>query len=401
VLEKIENPSARRILIVDDDRDFAESIADILIRGGYEPIIVDRKETAVTAMATHAPSVAIVDIRLGPISGVDLLSDLKTLYPELICVMMTARADTQTAIAALRKGAYDFFEKTCQPAEVLAVLGRCFDRSRLLAENQRASEALRVAKEDAEKANRAKSEFLANMSHELRTPLNAIIGFSELILQEKQGPIGNRVYAGYIADIFRSGSDLLQIIGDILDLSKAEAGKLELSEEQEVDISGVIGEVVRLIQPKANQAGVLIGIAIADGIQFLLCDRLKLKQIVLNLMSNAVKFTPPNGRIDVTAEADAQRGLTISVRDTGIGIAPADLPRVMQPFVQVNSSLARLHSGTGLGLPLVQTMLRLHGGEMQIESESGAGTLVRVIFPPARLVSGASAVAKPPNAVSA
>ena len=401
MLEQTDNLPERRILIVDDDRDFAESVADILIRGGYEPIIVDRKETAVAAMASHAPSVAIVDIRLGPISGVDLLSELKALYPELICVMMTARADTQTAIAALRKGAYDYFEKTCQPAEVLAVLGRSFDRSRLLAENQRASEALRIAKEDAEKANRAKSEFLANMSHELRTPLNAIIGFSELILQEKQGPIGNKVYAGYIADIFRSGSDLLQIIGDILDLSKAEAGKLELNDEQEVDISGIIDEVVRLIQPKANQGGVTIGIAVADGIPFLLCDRLKLKQIVLNLMSNAVKFTPPNGRIDVAADADTQRGLTISVRDTGIGIAPADLPRVMQPFVQVNSSLARLHSGTGLGLPLVQTMLRLHGGEMQIESESGAGTLVRVIFPPARLVSGASAVAKPPNAVSA
>jgi len=122
---------------------------------------------------------------------------------------------------------------------------------------------------------------------------------------------------------------------------------------------------------------------------------------VLNLMSNAVKFTPPNGRIDVAAEADAQRGLIISVRDTGIGIAPADLPRVMQPFVQVNSSLARLHSGTGLGLPLVQTMLRLHGGEMQIESESGSGTLVRVIFPPARLVGVGPAVAKPPTAASA
>ena len=293
----------------------------------------------------------MLDIRLGRSSGVDLLTHLRAQRPDLICVMMTAHADTQTAIAAMRQGAYDYFDKSSEPAELLAVLDRCFEKSRLQVENRAAYDALRVAKEAAEKANRAKSEFLANISHELRTPLNAIIGFSEVMMQGILGPVANESYLGYLKDIHDSGIDLLNIINDILDLSKAEAGKLELS-EQTVDVAAVLDAVCRLMAAKIDGAGLTVVTHLAPKLSLLFCDRLKLKQILLNLLSNAVKFTPAGGRIEITAASDAERGFAIAIRDTGIGIATEDIPRVLQPFEQVESSLSRSHNGTGLGLPL-------------------------------------------------
>ncbi len=380
-------PAAARpqILIVDDDQEFAESIADILAPAGYDAVIADRAETATAALQRLAMPVAMLDIRLGRSSGVDLLSHLRAQRADLICVMMTAHADTETAIAAMRQGAYDYFDKSSEPAELLAVLHRCFETCRLHEENRRAYDALRVAKEAAEKANRAKSEFLANISHELRTPLNAIIGFSEVMMQGILGPITNASYLGYLKDIHDSGIDLLNIINDILDLSKAEAGKLELS-EQAVDVAGVIDAVCRLMTTKIEGAGLTVETSIAPKLGLLFCDRLKLKQMALNLLSNAVKFTPHGGRIEISATSDLERGLAIVIRDNGIGIAKDDIPRVLLPFEQVESSLSRTHNGTGLGLPLTAAMMMLHGGSIDIDSEIERGTTVALTFPPSRLV---------------
>jgi signal transduction histidine kinase len=389
----------RRLLIVDDDQEFAESITDILIPEGYAPIIADRPETAIIALKTQAPAVALVDVRLRGMSGVELLSRLKAEQPNLVVVMMTAHADTQTAINALRKGAYDYCDKNCDPDELIAALDRAFERQRLEAENRAAYETLRTAKDTAEAASRAKTEFLANVSHELRTPLNAIIGFSELMLNGARGPVGNADYRGYLKDIFDAGTDLLRLINEILDLSKAESGKLELIEDT-VDVENVIRTVTRLVGPKADGAGLSLTVELPETPALLFCDRLKLKQILLNLLSNALKFTEPGGKISVSMAIDPDRGLSIAVRDSGIGIAPADIPRVLQPFVQVDSALSRSHNGTGLGLPLASAMIELHGGKLAIESEPGHGTTVIAYFPPSRIVNIAEVVSMPPTATA-
>ncbi len=377
--------ASQKVLIVDDDAEFAESIVDLLTPAGYEPMVVDQAEAATKALKGFAPAVAMLDVRLGRASGVDLLARFRAERPDLICVLMTAHVDTQSALAALRQGAYDYFDKSSDPAELLAMLDRCFEKARLQDENRAAYEALRIAKEAAEKANRAKSEFLANISHELRTPLNAIIGFSEVMMQGILGPVTNESYRGYLKDIHGSGIDLLNIINDILDLSKAEAGKLELS-EQSVDVAAVIDAVVRLMATKIDVASLSVKTAIAPNLSLLFCDRLKLKQVLLNLLSNAVKFTPPGGRIEIGARSDPGAGFVVSIRDTGIGIADDDIRRVLMPFEQVESSLSRSHAGTGLGLPLTAAMMALHGGSLALTSELGCGTTATIRFPAERVV---------------
>lgn len=246
--------------------------------------------------------------------------------------------------------------------------------------------ALRDVKEAAEAANRAKTDFLATMSHELRTPLNAVIGFSEIMGSELHGPLGHESYRSYAKDICDSGKHLLEIINDILDITKAELGTIELAEEV-VDCRDLLIATCRLLRPRIDKAGLTLTLSIPDDLPKLRADSRKLKQIVLNLLTNAVKFTPAGGQLDVSAAADRRSGLTITVRDTGIGIAKADLPRVVQPFVQVDSSLSRRHEGTGLGLPLVVIMMRQHGGALHIDSELGKGTTASATFPPERLAS--------------
>lgn len=375
----------RRVLIVDDDQDFGDSLVDVLSGHNYDPVTVNTPEGALAAIREHAAAVAMLDIRLGVTSGVDLLSQLKAEHPNLICVMMTAHIDTATAIRALRNGAYDYFDKTCEVRELLAVLDRCYEKLLLQEETRKAYEALRLAKDAAEVANRAKSEFLASMSHELRTPLNAVMGFSETMLKEILGPLNNESYRQYVKHIYESADHLLEIINDILDVSKAEAGKLELVEE-EIDVKETIDAACELIKVRAEAGGVELICNTPDNLPRIYADQRKLKQIVLNLLSNAVKFTPVHGRVEISSALRPGAGLVIVVRDTGIGIAKSDIPRVLEPFVQVESSLSRRHEGTGLGLPLVDALTRLHGGQLRIESNLGAGTVVTVTFPPHRVV---------------
>jgi PAS domain S-box-containing protein len=242
-----------------------------------------------------------------------------------------------------------------------------------------------AAKEQAELANRSKSEFLANMSHELRTPLNAIIGFSEIVAGELFGPIGAPRYIEYAHDIHTSGIHLLSIISDILDLSKIEAGRRDLTESA-IDLHEAAESALRLVRGRAENSGVRLVNGIERGaMPRLLADERAVKQMLLNLLSNAVKFTPEGGRVAVGAELRGDGSLAISVDDTGIGMAPENIPRALAPFSQVDSSLTRRYEGTGLGLPLVKSLIDLHGGTLDLESQEGKGTLATVVFPPQRV----------------
>jgi signal transduction histidine kinase len=242
-----------------------------------------------------------------------------------------------------------------------------------------------AAQEKAESANRAKSSFLATMSHELRTPLNAIIGFSEMMRSQILGEIGNERYHPYIVNIHDSGSHLLQIITDILDLSKAESGKLELNEDI-FDLADVVRSVRQLTSGRIEAGGLTERIDLPPDLPPLRGDERKIKQVLLNLVSNAVKFTPAGGTIEISVRFDHETGLVLIVTDTGIGIPHEDLDRVFEPFEQVDSSLSRQHDGTGLGLPLVQAIIELHGGTVMLKSAVGVGTQVTLILPPDRLV---------------
>ena len=244
---------------------------------------------------------------------------------------------------------------------------------------------LRMAKEMAEMASRAKTEFLANMSHELRTPLNAIIGFAEVMHMELLGPIGNQQYRGYVGDIHDSARHLLGLINDILDVAKIEAGRVELSEAT-IQVKSLFDAVARLIRERSVRAEVRLEMAVQPDLPPLLADERKLKQILINLLSNAVKFTPAGGAIRMAALRDPTGGdLVITVADTGIGIAAADIHRVMEPFGQVDNPINRKFRGTGLGLPLTRGLVELHGGSFDLESAPGVGTTVTIRLPAQRL----------------
>src|SRR5579863_1722772 len=300
-----EDGTVRSVLIIDDDLGFCESLADMLHTRGYAAISVDTPERAVAALRDPpdggAPApVALIDVRLGGVeSGVDLIVRLRAEEPELICVLMTAGIDSQTAIEGLRRGAYDYFDKCRDVSTLIAVLDRCFDRVALQRDRAAAYEALRLAKEEAEAASRGKSGFLATMSHELRTPLNAIIGFSEMMLHEVLGAVGNEQYRTYVADIHESGTHLLRIINDILDLSKAEAGKLELHEDV-FDLRQTVRSVRQLVSNRIRSGELSLRIDLPADLPPLCADERKTKQVLLNLLTNAVKFTPPGGTVTIT-----------------------------------------------------------------------------------------------------
>jgi signal transduction histidine kinase len=250
---------------------------------------------------------------------------------------------------------------------------------------------LRAAKEEAEAGNRTKSAFLANMSHELRTPLNAIIGFSDLMLAASLGPVGNPRYLEYITDIQQSGCHLLKLVNDILDLSCLDAGECALH-EREISVEKLLSDVKRMVVGLADNARVKLLMDSPPGLCHLFADERRVCQIVQNLVSNAIKFTPEGGSVVVKASETAG-GLMLQVRDTGIGIARKDVSAALERFGQVDSHLARRYEGAGLGLPLTNQLVALHGGTLTIVSDVGIGTIATVTFPPSRSISVAVVLA--------
>ncbi len=250
-------------------------------------------------------------------------------------------------------------------------------------------EDLSSQQQRADSANKAKTDFLLTMSHELRTPLNAIMGFSEVMKQQLRGPLGDERYVDYSNDIYNSASHLLAVINNILDISRIEAGRLEL-DEQAVIIGEEIEKAMRQLEEEARGADVKLASDIEQDLPLLLGDAHKIQQIVINLVGNAVRYMPDSGKVTVRALCEKEGGIVLQVEDDGEGMSPEDVERVISPFVRLSNPMVRAHDGTGLGLPLVKALVELHGGEFTLTSEIGKGTIGTATFPKSRVIQPAT-----------
>lgn len=249
-----------------------------------------------------------------------------------------------------------------------------------------------AARQNAELANQAKADFLTNISHELRTPLNAIIGFSEVIQREMFGPLGDHRYREYIADVLESGRHLLNVINDMLDISRLETHQKPLFED-EVDVAEVVTSCLDVIDAHRWDGEISLEKAIPEALPPLWADSHALRQMIMHVLSNAWKFTPAGGAVTVSAGRDDAGGLTVSVADTGVGIAKEHRDHVLVPFGQSERGFARRHAGTGLGLPITKALMDLHDGELRLDSTLGTGTRVDLVFPRARVLDRPGRVA--------
>ncbi len=376
-----------RILAVDDDEDLVTGLAEVLETQGYQVEVALDADAAQKAIRKFDAQVALLDIRLGNTNGLDLIPILKESQPNIYCVVITGNADRESAITALRNGAYDYMSKPLHPSELFSVVDRCLEKHRLQQEAMAAFDALQIAKDAAEAANRAKTDFMAKMSQELRNPVNAIIGSSNILIDETWGPIGQPQYADHARKIRENGSQLLRIVGFALEMAKADVGSLELNEEP-VDICRLVQSAINLVQDTVADDAPPIEIEVPDTAPMVWGDERQLKQILINLLSNAVKFTPADGRISLNIRwNDADGGIDIEVGDTGIGMTEEDIPKALEQFGRIESQAFREYKGAGLGLPMVVAMAERHGGKLRLESELGKGTIATVWLPDGRIFS--------------
>ena len=434
-MNAITNSQTYRILIADDEQNILNAYSSVLHadRGlrqtpddfddleselfgakkdengkqRYELVLCQQGQQAVSAVRQAAAagerfSVAFLDVRMPPgISGVETAKEIRAIDPDLHIVFVTAYSDTDPRVIAKVVPPIErlfYVAKPFQPLELQQFASALSNKWKAeqdlsvahdeLKQQYRAlqdaNRDLNSARQKAESANRMKTEFMANVSHELRTPLNSIIGFSEIMINGHYGQVDNERYRSYVHDIFTSGSHLLGIVSDILDISKIEVGEMDLQEDT-VDIAEMVESALRLVGAKAETGHVSLHAEIAADLPQLFGDPRRIKQILLNLLSNGIKFTGDGGSVTVRAERAADKSLWIAVSDTGIGIAAADLERAMAPFSQVDSKLSRKYEGTGLGLPIAKSLTELHGGTLSLVSHLGRGTTVTLRFPPERL----------------
>jgi len=373
------------ILVVDDDPVVRSLMRATLERDGFTVIEARDGVEACRLYGEHHPDLLLVDLVMPHMDGFELCRVLRgraeSAYVPI--VVATSLDDVPSIARAYDAGATDFIPKPLNWLVLNHRVRYILRASRAFEELRRNQDRLIAAKEAAEAANRAKSEFLANMSHELRTPLNAIIGFSGMMSDRMFGPLNER-YAEYANIIGDSGRHLVAIITDILDLAKADADRLLLTEEQ-VEIAEVVELGSKIIEDMARRAQIEFVSEIKKPLPAMIGDPAKLTQILVNLLSNAVKFTAPGGTVRLTIEQPLSQGITFRVEDTGIGMSPDQIPIALAPFGQVGNSLTRQHDGVGLGLPLTKRLVELHGGTIEIDSEPGKGTIASVHLPEERL----------------
>jgi cell cycle sensor histidine kinase DivJ len=356
-------------------RFLADNAMDLITRHGADgrirfasPASLTLLDISPDALVGHAPS-ALVHA-----------DDLKIMQAAFVEASYFGRAAAAEVRLKRGDGSYVWAEMRCRPAAQTD--GRAADIvavTRDISERKGQERALIDARDLAEQASRAKSHFLANMSHELRTPLNAIIGFSEVMAHEMFGSLGAPRYLEYARLIHESGGHLLELINGILDMSKIEAGKFELSEEI-FDLDDVATQALRFVKLQADRKGVALRMNVAQSAKTIFADRRAIKQVLVNLISNGVKFTPRGGEVSLMC-VRTDGGILVAVSDTGVGIAEKDLDRLGRPFEQVDGAHVRTQEGTGLGLALVKALAQLHGGEAVIQSTLGVGTTVRLSLP--------------------
>jgi len=377
----MENLRAIALLLVEDNPGDARLAREMLAEEPMYRFAVTQVGTVAEAIAQLDAGpfdIALLDLSLPDTGGLEGLARLRTHRPSLPIVILTGQHDDRVALEALQEGAQDYLVKGIEQGNYIA------RAVRYAIERKKAEMMLLDALEQAKLANRAKTEFLAAMSHELRTPLNAIIGFAEMMKRQLMGPLGNTTYLEYSDAVHQSGLHLLGIVNDVLDLAKIEAGKAELSDER-VDVRQTVEASLRMVRERAAAANIEIGSTFGHNVSEITADRRKLLQILVNLLSNSIKFTPAGGRVWITGNLSDDGDLALAISDTGIGMAESDIPTALMPFGQIDSALSRKYDGTGLGLPLTQRLVELHGGTLTINSAVGVGTTVTALFPKARV----------------
>jgi two-component system, cell cycle sensor histidine kinase PleC len=374
------------ILIVDDDPVIRSLTRDALENDGHEVFEAEDGLAAYAACQHAVPGMIISDVVMPGVDGFDLCRLLRG-QPEtaLVPILMATGLDDDGAVAAaFDAGATDFIAKPFN-WHILRY------RVRYMIRAARAFTDLIATKERAEAADRAKSAFLANVSHELRTPLNAVIGFSEIMHQQVLGPLSTQ-YAEYAKIISDSGSHLLTIINDLLDVAKAEAQGQRVGNE-EVHIPDIASFSVSMVEAMARRADITCSVDVEAPLPALRGDAKKLRQVLINLLANAIKFTPAGGSVVLRARRDPAGGLRLEVQDTGIGIPADKIEIALTPFGQIDSRLPRENDGVGLGLPLTKRLVELHDGTLEIASELGLGTTITIRFPRERVLMEQTAAA--------
>lgn len=374
-------------------RFLADNAMDLITRHGADGRIRFASPAATPLLARTPESLA----GMAP-SELAHPADLKALQAAFMEASYFGRAAAAEVRLKRADGEFVWTEMRCRPAapvdgkpaDIVAV-------TRDISERKRHEQALIEARDAAEEANIAKSRFLANMSHELRTPLNAIIGFSEVMTHQMFGPVGSPRYLEYAGLIHESGGHLLELINGILDMSKIEAGKFELSEEL-FDMEDAVDQAVRFVKLQSERKGVAITAQVARDARLIFADKRAIKQMLINLFTNGVKFTPRGGEVRASVLRDAQ-GIEIIVSDTGIGISQEDLTRIGKPFEQAEGAHVRTQEGTGLGLALVHALTGLHGGQVTMSSVLGEGTTLRLRLPFAAVNAEGERVAPEPDNV--
>jgi signal transduction histidine kinase len=374
-----------KVLVIDDEAVIRRLLHQRLSNEGYDCQQAADAEEALDILKTTPVSLIILDIKMPGRSGLDLLPAIKLHYPDTAVIMATATDDIRVAVQCMKQGADDYILKPFDFEGILVSVNRALEQRHLrlqLKEYQQhlkdRTEELKIAVRSTEAANRAKSEFLASMSHELRTPLNAIIGFSQVLLKQFFGKL-NEKQAQYITDVLESGEHLLSLINDILDLAKIESGKLEL-DLTDVNLKDLLESSMVMIKEKSLVHGIKLQCDVTEDLAGLTitADERRLKQVMFNLLSNAAKFTPDGGKISIHGIKEND-SVTVTVTDTGIGIAPADQTRIFEEFYQIRGGMKGKTPGTGLGLSVTKNIIDLHGGRIWVESE-GEGKGSRFSF---------------------
>jgi signal transduction histidine kinase len=393
--EKYQNAS---LLIVDDNPANVALLEKMLKRAGYlnvESTTDSRLAREMYEKRLH--DLVLLDIRMPHVDGYEVMQQLKEVSTDdyVPVLVLTAQTDMQTRLKALEAGARDFLNKPVDQAEALNRIRNLLE-VRLLHKEVREQNAqleevvaertvdLRRAMEMAETANIAKSEFLSIISHELRTPLNAIIGFSDIIEQQLFGEVGER-YRDYSGEINTSARQLLELINNILDVTNAMSGETSLDETQ-IDIAQILQLVQTGLTPEINERKIDLSVRQDEGLPVIRGDRDLIERACRNLLSNSIKFSDPEGVVEISIIKKPGGGMDIAFRDEGCGIDEVDLPRIIVPFGQSDTALSRTREGAGIGLTLAISFIELHEGKLGIDSKPGEGTTVTVSFPGNRCV---------------